>query len=72
MVLWSVKWHVVLRIPSGFALTDLVHDYTVTELVQAAAQPRGRVQALQAGPPLLCRPHLPGPQGSTAATAHLT
>lgn len=54
------------------AWSELLHGVAVTELVQAAAQPSGRVQALPTGPPLLCRAHLPGAQGSTAATAVVT
>lgn len=56
----------------GLACTELLHGAAVTKLVQTAAQPCGRVQALQTGPPLLCRPHPPGAQGSTAATAIVT
>ena len=56
------------KLASSLALTDPMHGVAVTELVQAAAQSCGRVQALQAGPPLLCCPHLLGAEGSTAAT----
>ena len=60
------------KLASVFALAHPVHGVAVTELVQAAAQSCGRLQALQAGPPLLCCPHLPGAEGSAAATAIFT